>query len=301
VPRCPSGCATCVSWPPGPRRGRGRRDVARGRPGYWPGSAVASWSSAAGYSRWLGAGLLTCTVIRAGIQHGPPPTKATRTGRPLTTPLPLRWKACPRGPLWSDRHPAPLPGRSDHAAGVRRPAHRVTPRSRLAAPDSRATSVRSPRCAATRTMPGRRPVIQATWLTSFYDSSAACWQPLSSRGTPGPVLPDDQATQTRSRAPQDAPPPPHSGDPRKAESSELEAYVCGRLARQLRMVGDGLAWRSLGEPGRHLGLAEASAGAGVELGRRVRNAAEVRPAVMPNAATRSMALRKVATASVRSR
>jgi hypothetical protein len=47
-------------------------------------------------------------------------------------------------------------------------------------------------------------------------------------------------------APQDAPPPPHSGDPGMAESWELEAYVYGRVARQLRMVGDGLAWRCFG-------------------------------------------------------
>jgi hypothetical protein len=43
--------------------------------------------------------------------------------------------------------------------------------------------------------------------------------------------------------PRDAPPPPHSGDPSKKESWELEAYVYERLARQLRTVGDGFAWR----------------------------------------------------------
>jgi hypothetical protein len=47
-------------------------------------------------------------------------------------------------------------------------------------------------------------------------------------------------------APQDAPPPPHSGDPGAAEDWELEAYVYERVARQLRMVGDGLAWRCFG-------------------------------------------------------
>jgi hypothetical protein len=47
-------------------------------------------------------------------------------------------------------------------------------------------------------------------------------------------------------APQDAPLPPHSGDPGTAESWELEAYVYERAARQLRMVGDGLAWRCFG-------------------------------------------------------
>ena len=47
-------------------------------------------------------------------------------------------------------------------------------------------------------------------------------------------------------APRDAPPPPHSGDPGTAESWELEAYVYERVARQLRMVGDGLAWRCFG-------------------------------------------------------
>jgi hypothetical protein len=48
------------------------------------------------------------------------------------------------------------------------------------------------------------------------------------------------------RAPEDAPPPPFSGDPGRAESWELEAYVYERVARQLRMVGDGLAWRCFG-------------------------------------------------------
>jgi hypothetical protein len=47
-------------------------------------------------------------------------------------------------------------------------------------------------------------------------------------------------------SPQDAPPPPHSGDPCTAESWELEAYISERVARQLRMVGDGLAWRCFG-------------------------------------------------------
>jgi hypothetical protein len=47
-------------------------------------------------------------------------------------------------------------------------------------------------------------------------------------------------------APQDAPLPPNSGDPANAESWELEAYVHERLARQLRTVGDGFAWRCFG-------------------------------------------------------
>ena len=48
-------------------------------------------------------------------------------------------------------------------------------------------------------------------------------------------------------APQDAPPPPpNSGDPSVKESWELEAYVYERLARQLRTVGDGFAWRCFG-------------------------------------------------------
>ena len=47
-------------------------------------------------------------------------------------------------------------------------------------------------------------------------------------------------------APQDAPPPPPNGDPSKRESWELEAYVFERLARQLRTVGDGFAWRCFG-------------------------------------------------------
>lgn len=47
-------------------------------------------------------------------------------------------------------------------------------------------------------------------------------------------------------APQDVAPPPQSGDPGTAESWELEAYVYERVARQLQMVGDGLAWRCFG-------------------------------------------------------
>lgn len=47
-------------------------------------------------------------------------------------------------------------------------------------------------------------------------------------------------------APQDAPPPPNSGDPSQKASWELEAYVHERLARQLRTVGDGFAWRCFG-------------------------------------------------------
>jgi hypothetical protein len=50
----------------------------------------------------------------------------------------------------------------------------------------------------------------------------------------------------RQGSPQEAPPPPYSGDPDTAESWELEAYVYERVARQLRMVGDGLAWRCFG-------------------------------------------------------
>jgi len=49
-----------------------------------------------------------------------------------------------------------------------------------------------------------------------------------------------------SKLPADAPPPPHNGDPAKLESWEFEAYVYERLARQLRTVGDGLAWRCFG-------------------------------------------------------
>jgi hypothetical protein len=46
--------------------------------------------------------------------------------------------------------------------------------------------------------------------------------------------------------PADMPSPPHHGDPTQLESWELEAYVFERLARQLRTVGDGLAWYSFG-------------------------------------------------------
>jgi hypothetical protein len=52
--------------------------------------------------------------------------------------------------------------------------------------------------------------------------------------------------QRRRGAPQDAPPLPHSGDPAEKASWELEAYVYERLARQLRTVGDGFAWRCFG-------------------------------------------------------
>jgi hypothetical protein len=48
------------------------------------------------------------------------------------------------------------------------------------------------------------------------------------------------------QAPQDAPPALNSGDASVKESWELEAYVYERLARQLRTVGDGLAWRCFG-------------------------------------------------------
>ena len=46
--------------------------------------------------------------------------------------------------------------------------------------------------------------------------------------------------------PQDAPPPPNSGDPLDRTSWDLEAYVYERLARQLRTVGDGFTWRCFG-------------------------------------------------------
>jgi hypothetical protein len=47
------------------------------------------------------------------------------------------------------------------------------------------------------------------------------------------------------RLPPDVPPPPN-GDPTKLETWELEVYVFERLARQLRVVGDGLAWTCFG-------------------------------------------------------
>jgi hypothetical protein len=46
--------------------------------------------------------------------------------------------------------------------------------------------------------------------------------------------------------PADAPAPPYRGDPSQLANWEFEAYVYERLARQLRTVGDGLAWRCLG-------------------------------------------------------
>ena len=45
--------------------------------------------------------------------------------------------------------------------------------------------------------------------------------------------------------PADVPPPP-SGEPTQLATWELEAYVYERLARQLRMVGDGFAWTCFG-------------------------------------------------------
>ena len=45
------------------------------------------------------------------------------------------------------------------------------------------------------------------------------------------------------RTPRHSPP---SGDPSDKASWELEAYVYERLARQLRTVGDGFAWRCFG-------------------------------------------------------
>lgn len=46
--------------------------------------------------------------------------------------------------------------------------------------------------------------------------------------------------------PVDAPSPPPYGNANALESWELEGYVYTRLARQLRVVGDGLAWRVFG-------------------------------------------------------
>lgn len=48
------------------------------------------------------------------------------------------------------------------------------------------------------------------------------------------------------KLPADAPDPPPSGDPVQLETWEFELYVYDRLARQLRTVGDGLAWRCFG-------------------------------------------------------
>ena len=45
--------------------------------------------------------------------------------------------------------------------------------------------------------------------------------------------------------PADVPPPP-TGNPTQLETWELEAYVFERVARQLRMVGDGFAWTCFG-------------------------------------------------------
>lgn len=43
-----------------------------------------------------------------------------------------------------------------------------------------------------------------------------------------------------------APDLPTGADPRVVESWDLEVFVCERLARQLRCVGDGLAWKAFG-------------------------------------------------------
>lgn len=46
--------------------------------------------------------------------------------------------------------------------------------------------------------------------------------------------------------PADVPEPPPTGDPLQLETWELELYVYERLIRQLRTVGDGLAWTCFG-------------------------------------------------------
>jgi hypothetical protein len=48
------------------------------------------------------------------------------------------------------------------------------------------------------------------------------------------------------RLPANAPQPPPTGDPLLLETWELELYVYQRLIRQLRTVGDGLAWTCFG-------------------------------------------------------
>lgn len=50
----------------------------------------------------------------------------------------------------------------------------------------------------------------------------------------------------RGRPAPTATPAPHDGDPTALDSWELEAFIYERLARQLRTVGDGLAWRCFG-------------------------------------------------------
>ena len=52
--------------------------------------------------------------------------------------------------------------------------------------------------------------------------------------------------QREGKLPANAPTPPHYGDPTLLASWELEAYVYNRLVRQLKTVGDGLAWRCFG-------------------------------------------------------
>ena len=49
-----------------------------------------------------------------------------------------------------------------------------------------------------------------------------------------------------STLPADAPEPPPTGDPQQLDTWELELYIYERLIRQLRMVGDGLAWTCYG-------------------------------------------------------
>lgn len=52
--------------------------------------------------------------------------------------------------------------------------------------------------------------------------------------------------EKRGRLPKDTPTPPPYGDPTDVASWELEVYVYARMARQLRSVGDGLAWLCFG-------------------------------------------------------
>lgn len=75
----------------------------------------------------------------------------------------------------------------------------------------------------------------------------------------------------------DRPPHPHSGDPTTIESWDLERYVYAQIARQLRSVGDALAWRCFNYDRRMIvalsrsdpagPLHEAKEGLGFELGR----------------------------------
>lgn len=82
--------------------------------------------------------------------------------------------------------------------------------------------------------------------------------------------------QRGEKLPKDSPSPPIKGDPLQAETWRIEAYVFERLARQLRTVGDAMAWMCFNYDRRVMmamsfnasaGLMYGKEGLGYELGR----------------------------------